>query len=90
MYYVCHVLHELYIKIWLRMRLVSWDVWRVGHMLLRACDMMTMFCSNELRSIQNTYARTHTPHPTGPTRGGKRPEPTRYGDWERKGRASDF
>jgi hypothetical protein len=26
----------------------------------------------------------------GPTRGGRRPEPTRYGDWERKGRASDF
>ncbi len=26
----------------------------------------------------------------GPTRGGQRPEPTRYGDWERKGRASDF
>ncbi len=26
----------------------------------------------------------------GPTRGGKRPEPTRFGDWERKGRASDF
>lgn len=26
----------------------------------------------------------------GPTRGGSRPEPTRYGDWERKGRASDF
>lgn len=26
----------------------------------------------------------------GPTRGGTRPEPTRYGDWERKGRASDF
>eukprot|EP01041_Mallomonas_annulata_P009804 gene9804-20393_t len=26
----------------------------------------------------------------GPTRGGKFPEPTRYGDWERKGRASDF
>lgn len=26
----------------------------------------------------------------GPTRGGKRPEPTRYGDWERKGRATDF
>ena len=26
----------------------------------------------------------------GPTRGGARPEPTRYGDWERKGRASDF
>ncbi len=26
----------------------------------------------------------------GPTRGGKYPEPTRYGDWERKGRISDF
>lgn len=26
----------------------------------------------------------------GPTRGGSRPEPTRYGDWERKGRISDF
>lgn len=25
----------------------------------------------------------------GPTRGG-RPEPTRYGDWEKKGRISDF
>lgn len=26
----------------------------------------------------------------GPTRGGKFPEPTRYGDWERKGRVTDF
>jgi hypothetical protein len=26
----------------------------------------------------------------GPTRGGKRPEPTRFGDWERNGRISDF
>ena len=26
----------------------------------------------------------------GPTRGGRRPEPTRFGDWERKGRVSDF
>ena len=26
----------------------------------------------------------------GPMRGGRHPEPTRYGDWERKGRASDF
>ena len=26
----------------------------------------------------------------GPTRGGKHPEPTRYGDWEQKGRVSDF
>lgn len=26
----------------------------------------------------------------GPTRGGKYPEPTRFGDWEYKGRVSDF
>ena len=26
----------------------------------------------------------------GPQRGGRLPEPTRYGDWERKGRCSDF
>lgn len=26
----------------------------------------------------------------GPTRGGQHKEPTRYGDWERKGRCSDF
>ncbi len=27
---------------------------------------------------------------TGETGGPKGPEPTRYGDWERKGRVSDF
>ena len=26
----------------------------------------------------------------GPTRGGRHAEPTRFGDWERKGRTSDF
>lgn len=26
----------------------------------------------------------------GPRRGGRFPEPTRYGDWERNGRCSDF
>lgn len=26
----------------------------------------------------------------GPTRGGRQKEPTRYGDWERKGRCTDF
>ena len=26
----------------------------------------------------------------GPTRGGRMLEPTRFGDWERKGRATDF
>ena len=26
----------------------------------------------------------------GPRRGGRLPEPTRFGDWERKGRCTDF
>lgn len=26
----------------------------------------------------------------GPLRGGKLPEPTRFGDWERKGRCTDY
>jgi hypothetical protein len=26
----------------------------------------------------------------GPTKGGRMPEPTRFGDWERKGRLTDF
>jgi hypothetical protein len=26
----------------------------------------------------------------GPTKGGAMPEPTRFGDWERKGRCTDF
>lgn len=26
----------------------------------------------------------------GPRRGGRMPEPTRFGDWERKGRCTDF
>ena len=26
----------------------------------------------------------------GPTRGGRMPEPTRFGDWERDGRCTDF
>lgn len=26
----------------------------------------------------------------GPTKGGQAPEPTRFGDWERKGRCTDF
>tara|TARA_X000000950_G_C13826352_1_gene624206 strand:+ start:796 stop:915 length:120 start_codon:yes stop_codon:yes gene_type:complete len=26
----------------------------------------------------------------GPLQGGKMPEPTRFGDWERKGRCTDY
>ena len=32
----------------------------------------------------------HRPGRTGETGGPKGPEPTRYGDWERKGRCIDF
>ncbi len=36
-------------------------------------------------------AGLHRDVPPPPDRGGpKGPEPTRYGDWERKGRCSDF
>jgi len=34
--------------------------------------------------------REHKRHPPGETGGPKGPEPTRYGDWERKGRCIDF
>jgi hypothetical protein len=38
-------------------------------------------------------AQEQKPAPTGPVReigGPKGPEPTRYGDWEKKGRCIDF
>lgn len=31
-----------------------------------------------------------TPQPEGEKNGPKGPEPTRYGDWEQKGRCTDF
>ena len=35
-------------------------------------------------------ARTEDPDPAFESGGPRAPEPTRYGDWERKGIASDF
>lgn len=35
------------------------------------------------------WPNNENPH-TGEINGPKGPEPTRYGDWERKGRVSDF
>jgi hypothetical protein len=45
------------------------------------------------RARQEADARRarEKPHPLPPERGGpKGPEPTRYGDWEKKGLISDF
>jgi hypothetical protein len=45
------------------------------------------------RANQEAEARraAEHPHPLPPERGGpKGPEPTRYGDWEKKGLISDF
>ena len=44
------------------------------------------------RALEEAEARRKAPAPDLPTeRGGRKgPEPTRYGDWERGGRAIDF
>jgi hypothetical protein len=44
-----------------------------------------------LKGPRPAAARTEAPAAPPPETGGpKGPEPTRYGDWERKGRCSDF
>lgn len=45
------------------------------------------------RALEEAAARRETetsPKPTGERGGPSGPEPTRYGDWERKGMAVDF
>lgn len=43
------------------------------------------------RALEEASARRTQPHaPTGEQGGPSGPEPTRYGDWERKGIAVDF
>ena len=56
-----------------------------------------MTTNNENKSIQGQAAKneynTRQPSPTRPPQeigGPKGPEPTRYGDWEKNGRCSDF
>lgn len=46
-----------------------------------------------IRALEEAEARRRAAKPSAapPEKGGpKGPEPTRYGDWERKGRAVDF
>jgi hypothetical protein len=44
-----------------------------------------------IRALKEAEARRHAEAPRPPERGGPEgPEPTRYGDWERKGIAVDF
>lgn len=43
-----------------------------------------------LAEAEARRAAEAAPAPTGETGGPSGPEPTRYGDWERKGIASDF
>lgn len=44
------------------------------------------------RALEEAAARRRKAHPAQPAEigGPEGPEPTRYGDWERKGRAVDF
>ena len=42
-------------------------------------EMEDMFCDTQMGKEWG-----------GPMRGGRNPEPTRFGDWERKGRCTDF
>ena len=46
---------------------------------------------NRARAEADARRAGEKPHPLPPERGGaKGPEPTRYGDWEKKGLISDF
>ena len=63
-------------------------------------DIFTFFFSGKLEEQPNVHpAQEKDPLPefpggvnpsTGEVGGPKGPEPTRYGDWERKGRVTDF
>ncbi|EFA86619.1 hypothetical protein PPL_00420 [Heterostelium album PN500] len=44
----------------------------------------------ELEELEAQYSKEHVNEKTGEIGGPKGPEPTRFGDWERKGRTSDF
>ena len=47
--------------------------------MIREAEMEDMFCDTGMGKEWG-----------GPMRGGRMPEPTRFGDWERKGRCTDF
>jgi len=48
------------------------------------------FPMEERWTLPHESMDTKKPEWGGPTRGGRLLEPTRYGDWERKGRCTDF
>lgn len=55
------------------------------------CSQPTGLDDDDLEELEDMFVQGPAGMEwNGPTRGGRRPEPTRYGDWERKGRASDF
>ena len=71
------------------------------HFFLVCCTKHSLLFAGKLDEIeegQHPYQEKEPllPHPnntnpiTGEVGGPKGPEPTRYGDWERKGRVSDF
>ena len=66
--------------------------------ILRACGSFLLGKLDELEEGQHPYQEKEPLKPwpnqtnpnTGEIGGPKGPEPTRYGDWERKGRVTDF
>ena len=56
-----------------------------------ACGDINEFDSDDEEDMEEMYVMGPAGMEWGgPTRGGRHPEPTRFGDWERKGRCSDF
>lgn len=58
----------------------------------RTSEMSQEDCSKEKEGVKDPYAAfpDNVNPETGEKGGPKGPEPTRYGDWERKGRCIDF
>ena len=54
-------------------------------------EIAARVCAGAVRASAEAEARRRNPAALPPERGGTwAPEPTRYGDWERKGLISDF
>jgi hypothetical protein len=64
--------------------------------ILESCGTTTSATDDDEMEMEEMFVKPHesfefaTIEWGGPRRGGRLPEPTRYGDWERKGRCSDF
>lgn len=66
----------------------AWQSWWLAAIVLAGVLMVARLGAPVAATPAPTPIRT--PPPTGEIGGPKGPEPTRYGDWERKGRAIDF